>query len=130
MNAKCDAMPMDHSGGGSSKWRQTINNEESWLIENLSQKYPTDYATRILTEEQHFQMLTDFQVGRAWNKLRDFVGSWGLVQHFAVPILIIISAIALFIKGPGRWFFSLPLIFGLFCGWRMIALAYFSSLGW
>lgn len=136
LNAQCDALPnrewyADDPASGPVKWRQALwTNEAMWREAFLKHAFPDDYATRELTDAQRSEMRRTIDRAKANNTLRDFVGSWGLLQYLAVPSLVGLSVLGLLHRRPWRWVWSVPLAVGLLCGWRMWQLAYFTSLGW
>jgi len=138
LNSECGALPIQERrdgdpANGPVKWRSSIIVDESmWREFVLRSEYPEyeDHATRPLTEAQRQEMEKTVAKALANNRLRDFVGSAGLLQYLLVPTLLILSVVGLLRAGSTRLAFVFPLIVALICGWRMFHLAYFTSLGW
>ncbi len=138
LNARCGALPNEEwyngdPANGPVKWRSSIvTTEARWREAVLALEHPEyeDYATRELTDAQRLEMEKTVASMRANNQLRSLVGSWGLLQYLAVPILLVLSVAALVRRDRSRWLFAVSLVLGLVCGWRVLHLAYFTSLGW
>ena len=134
LNSLCGALPNQEwyngdPANGPVKWRgSTMTDEPVWRMIHLQEF--ADYETRSLTESQRSAMNAGIKRAIANNALRGFVASWGLLQYLAIPLLVILSITGLRYAGRVRAISSLALCLALVTGWRLYALAYFSSLGW
>jgi hypothetical protein len=112
------------------KWRIWPTTEASWRARHLPEE-DLQRLIRPLSSQENQQFIRDIDRIRARNQLREFLKRHGLAQYLLLPATLFATVYA----GAKRPFSAITAmsclvsIILLFCGYRMMALDYYFSLG-
>ncbi len=114
------------------KWRTTFLNEERWRRFYGPLDESGEPAARALTAAEQQQMQSDSARISANDRLRDWVGSAGLLQYLLLPALVFITLAAIAARPTRQGVAMLApvaavIVFAFASLWYR---EYFSSLGW
>ncbi|MCK6474918.1 MAG: hypothetical protein L6R28_24630 [Planctomycetes bacterium] len=118
----------DNPEAGLPKWRSRLDvTEENWRMMHLRE----EEEGRTLSDAERREMMDDIERSKANNVLRDFVGSFGLLQYPLVLLLVVLSISLLWAKERNLKFLACPcLAVAFYAGSVAIYRGYFTSLGW
>lgn len=120
--------------GSLVEWRQSPwTDADAWRMLRGPRDETGQLASRPLTPTENTQMLHDVQEAMAANRLRDVVGTWGLLQYAFVPLLLV-TGISLCIESKMRRNYRIVgaggVLIAVLAGGLMLYRAYFAALGW